>query len=127
MCKIPRLFEIMKEKDIKANKLSEIIKVSTGNISDWKSGRSTPSSEKLILLAQFFNVTTDYLLGLDEEPNKHSSSRENLSEQEVRMLKAFRNLTPEDRLIEIGRAEGIAEKYSPEQKENAEIKNAEIA
>lgn len=42
-----------------------------------------------------------------------------LSELEERMLMAFRNLTPEDRLIEIGKAEGIAEKYSPEQKEKA--------
>lgn len=58
-------------------------------------------------------VTDNYLLGLDEEPNRNSSG-ESLNEQEIRMLKAFRSLTPEDRLIEIGRAEGIAEKYSPE-------------
>ena len=43
------------------------------------------------------------------------------------MLETFRKLTFEDQLIEIGRIEGIYEKYSPEQKENAETKNAETA
>lgn len=36
---------------------------SSGNISDWRSGRSSPSTEKLIRCAEYFNCSIDYLLG----------------------------------------------------------------
>ena len=38
--KIPVLFELMKARGINSTQLSEAIGVSTGNISDWKKGRS---------------------------------------------------------------------------------------
>jgi len=63
MTKIPRLFELMDERGIKAVKLSADTKISTGNISDWKSGRCLPTVEKLNILADYFDVSTDYLLG----------------------------------------------------------------
>ena len=53
----------MKEKGITAKKLSEDTGISQGNISDWKSGRSKPSGDKLIVIANYFNVSVDYLLG----------------------------------------------------------------
>ena len=66
MTKIPVLFQLMDESGITAKALSAATGISTGNISDWKSGRSKPSSEKLTLLANFFHVSVDYLLGNDE-------------------------------------------------------------
>ena len=51
MTNIPKLFELMKEKGITAKKLSEDTGISQGNISDWKSGRSKPSGDKLIVIA----------------------------------------------------------------------------
>ena len=65
MTKIPKLFELMNQKNITAKQLSADLKISAGNISDWKSGRSMPSSEKLQLIADYFNVSTKYLLGND--------------------------------------------------------------
>ena len=63
MTNIPKLFELMKEKGITAKKLSEDTGISQGNRSDWKSGRSKPSGDKLIVIANYFNVSVDYLLG----------------------------------------------------------------
>lgn len=65
MTKIPKLFELMNQKNITAKQLSADLKISAGNISDWKSGRSMPSSEKLQLIADYFDVSTKYLLGDD--------------------------------------------------------------
>lgn len=70
MSKIPILFELMKNNKVTQQQLSEAVKVSQGNISDWKSGRSSPSIEVLPKIAEYFNVSVDYLLGLDDEPNK---------------------------------------------------------
>ncbi|MCH5323972.1 MAG: helix-turn-helix transcriptional regulator [Eubacterium sp.] len=66
MTKIPNLFKLLSERGITAAKLSLDTKISTGNISDWKSGRASPSIEKVIQLANYFNVSTDYLLGRED-------------------------------------------------------------
>ncbi len=67
MTKIPKLFELMKERNVTAKKLSDDTGISSGNISDWKSGRSKPSTEKLSKIAEYFGVTTDYLLGKEDD------------------------------------------------------------
>ena len=36
--------------------------ISTGNLGDWKRGKSTPSTNKLIEIAAFFNVSLDWLM-----------------------------------------------------------------
>ena len=66
MCKIPVLFILMEEKKVTQKALADAIGVSQGNISDWKSGRSSPSSDVLAKIAQFFNVPMDYILGNDD-------------------------------------------------------------
>lgn len=53
----------MSENNISGKQLAAVIGVSPGLISDWKSGRITPSKDNLIKLSEYFNVTTDYLLG----------------------------------------------------------------
>lgn len=115
MCKIPRLFKLIDERNITAKKLSEAISVSTGNISDWKSGRSTPSSEKIVLIAKYFNVSTDYLLGLTEEVWNNPKK---LSDSELELLEKFNKLLDIDKGRILDRMESIFESYSPEQKEN---------
>lgn len=67
MSKIPILFELMDQREITAKKLSIDTGISTGNISDWKSGRSKPSAEKLAILAKYFDVSVDYLLGTEKK------------------------------------------------------------
>lgn len=78
MTKIPKLFEIMQERGITPAKLSADTGISAGNISDWKSGRSKPSSERLAVLSKYLNVSTDYLLDNDpkEEPPLDKTDQE---------------------------------------------------
>lgn len=63
MTKIPRVFEIMKERGITAKKLADAVGVSQGNVSDWKSGRSAPTAAVMAKIADFLGVSSDYLLG----------------------------------------------------------------
>ena len=46
-----------------AAKVTAATGISSGNISDWLSGRSQPKAEALIKLADFFDCSVDYLLG----------------------------------------------------------------
>lgn len=76
--KIPILFELLSQRNVTAKKLSNDTGISTGNISDWKSGRAKPSTEKLTILATYFNVTTDYLLGNDTSETKDPATEEEI-------------------------------------------------
>ena len=54
--------------------LAEVLKVDTSMISLWENGKNYPEVVKLIEIAEYYNVTTDYLLGLsNEEPINNST------------------------------------------------------
>ncbi len=63
MLGLNNLFARLKDLEITPKKLSNDTGISTGNISDWKSGRSMPTATKLIILADYLNCSIDYLLG----------------------------------------------------------------
>ena len=60
------LENLMKEKAVNASALSKTTGISTGNLSDWKSGRSKPGLDALWALADYFCVSIDFLVGRAE-------------------------------------------------------------
>jgi transcriptional regulator with XRE-family HTH domain len=54
-------------------RLSETIGASTGLISAWKSGEKKPSFEYIPKLAEYFSVTTDYILCFSLESNPQNT------------------------------------------------------
>ncbi len=68
------LFKILEEKELSAKKLSDDTGISTGNISDWKSGRCMPSINALITIADYLNISIDYMVGRTDDPILHKKS-----------------------------------------------------
>lgn len=68
MANLDNLFIRINDLGINAKTLSENTGISTGNISDWKSGRSMPTAKKLISLADYLECSIDYLLGRTDTP-----------------------------------------------------------
>lgn len=62
-----RLRELRKNKNLSQKALAEILKTNNSSICDWECGRTEPDIETLAYMAMFFDVTTDYLLGLEDE------------------------------------------------------------
>lgn len=60
-----RLKELRLKKDLQQKELAEVLNTKQQNISRWEKGEFEPSFEQLIEIAEFFNVSTDYLLGLE--------------------------------------------------------------
>ena len=60
-----RLKELRIEKGVGQIELSKAIAVSKGIISLWENGLREPKLSNLIALAQFFEVSIDYLVGLE--------------------------------------------------------------
>ncbi len=59
---LTNLFNLLEE-DGAATGLSKATGISSGNICDWKSGRSKPNAETLVKVADYFSCSADYLLG----------------------------------------------------------------
>ncbi|MEQ2444500.1 helix-turn-helix transcriptional regulator [Pseudoflavonifractor sp. CLA-AP-H29] len=47
--------------------LADLLGVSVNQISEMERGRKTTSFERLVLLCQHYNVSSDYLLGLSDK------------------------------------------------------------
>ena len=60
-----RLKELRAVKNISQAKLAEAVNISISFVAEIEMGRSSVSTELLIALADFFGVSTDYLLGRD--------------------------------------------------------------
>lgn len=58
-----RFKELMDEKGLTAYKVAMDTNISQSTLSDWKNGRITPKMDKLIILAKYFDVDLDYLMG----------------------------------------------------------------
>jgi len=59
-----KALRILKNKSQK--EMAELLHVSQSTISHWKAGRKTPEVPMLITGAKFFDVSVDYLLGLED-------------------------------------------------------------
>ena len=86
--------------------LAKILGISQQTIGSWETGRTSPDLETLVKIAKFFNVSTDYLLGLTDIEQKKEpdnimpgiSLKNNieLSADEEELIKKYRQL-PADR------------------------------
>ena len=63
-----RIKELRKEFGLSQVELAMRMEVTKQTISNWENGNIQPSIDMLVGLANVFNVTTDYLLGLDDVP-----------------------------------------------------------
>lgn len=59
-----RIKELRTDKGLSQKVLGDKIGVQQGTVADYERGKACPSCEVILLLAQIFDTTTDYLLGL---------------------------------------------------------------
>ena len=64
-----RLRKLRLENKLTAKKMGAILKVSGSTISLYESGKRTPNKDLLLKMSDYFNVSTDYLLGKTDIPN----------------------------------------------------------
>lgn len=88
-----RLKSLRKEAGLTQKEIADHFKTSPQSYAQWEKGLRSPSKESLEKLAQFFNVSTDYLLGNSEL----KKPEEQLSNVELLFRKTSKNMTPEQK------------------------------
>ena len=57
---------LRKNKGLKQQELAEILGVKRNTYSDWENGKTEPSFDNLFKLADFFDISLDWLFGRDK-------------------------------------------------------------
>ena len=61
-----RIRELRLEKELNQQAIADILKIDRSNYSKYELGKLEPNNDMIIILAKFFEVTSDYLLGLED-------------------------------------------------------------
>lgn len=62
-----RLYALRKQKKLSQKELAQKLGVAQASINYWEKAQRTPSIDMVALIADFFNVSIDYLMGLDDK------------------------------------------------------------
>ncbi|MCH5300912.1 MAG: helix-turn-helix transcriptional regulator [Ruminococcus sp.] len=65
----PRLKDLREDKDLMQKEIAEILGIDQRVYSNYETGKREIPTRLLIILADFYNTTTDYILGRSNKPN----------------------------------------------------------
>lgn len=74
---------LRKQRGLSQEQLAETLGVSRQAVSKWEAGQSVPDIDKIVLICDYFGVTTDYILRNEELPKteqEHESQPDNLAQ-----------------------------------------------
>ena len=74
--------KLLNEKGVKTSQVSKATGISSVTFTDWKKGKSSPKTDKLQKIADYFNVTIEYLLTGNTQEKKERDYSLSIKEQE---------------------------------------------
>ena len=83
-----RLVQLRKELGLTQEEFAEKIGYTRTAVSAWEIGRNEPSNSDTLKIAEYFNVSTDYLLGKSDIRNMGQQIDDVLNEAMIGMSKA---------------------------------------
>ena len=84
-----KILNLIKESGLTDAAINKATGLTAGLITQWRKGAQKPSADAIVKIATYFNVTTDYLLGLSEA---QQASPSGLSMDEQRLVDGYRQL-----------------------------------
>ena len=92
---------LLNEHGVKKSKLLSDLKIGKNQFKYWEDKGNLPNGETLIKIAEYFNVTIDYLL-LGKEQTQSPLMKFDLTTDELKLINYFRELDPIDQDSFIG-------------------------
>ena len=101
-----RLRKKKKNKNINQQKLSNYLGYGYTAVANYESGRNEPAIDTLSKIAEYFDVTVDYLIGKEDNPKR----MDGISKPEAELIMSFRTMDNEDRRILLEMAKSLSSK-----------------
>ena len=99
-----RIKELREEKGLSQTEVARAIGGTQSNLAKWEKGTVQPTAEFIKKLADYFNVSTDYLLGRTDELGATLPIPNELPKEELELLRLYRELPPEFKHALLGSA-----------------------
>lgn len=94
-----RIKQLASEHAMSIAELERKLNFANGSISKWD--KQSPSMDRITVVADYFNVTTDYLIGRNQTPKdateKETKELKNILQNEAGLTYSQETVTPEDR------------------------------
>ena len=108
-----KLKELRESKGLSQQKFANMMNISQGTVGNWESGIREPNFETISKIANFFDVSVDYILGrVDEKQNKPGETelednliiyqrngktvRKKMSKEQMNLLASMIDAIPEE-------------------------------
>jgi len=108
-----RIFEILQKKNISQKQFSEKTGIPQSTISEWKSKKTNPSSEKIMLICEVLDVTPEWLLsGAENEGKRGNKSDWYVIDKDTDIgliIDRYNNMDPKQRDRLIGYIDAMTE------------------
>lgn len=102
------LRELRIERNLTQHDMARYLNCSDNKYASWEQGRTQPSIEDLITLADYFQVGIDFLVGHSEADGVvYSADAPALSSDEQELLDGFRQLNAAGRSRILGNVQGL--------------------
>ena len=91
-----RIRDIRKQNGVTMKELGKAVGVGESTISMYENGKRQPDNSMLLKIADYFNVSVDYLLGRDEQQKMPTVEDDGLSDRQRAFMESVRSMSPED-------------------------------
>jgi transcriptional regulator with XRE-family HTH domain len=89
-----RLRALRKQKKIRQKDLADIMKVSASTVTRWEKGQNEPDTEKIREIADYFQVSADYLIGNSNDPTPTEEIRRDVQSSTPDLKKLLKETKP---------------------------------
>ena len=79
--------------------LAKELHVSKQTLSAWRTGVRSPKQPTIIMIAQYFNVSVEWLMGFDVEVTKKPTVDDGLTDGQRQLIEFARSLTEEQAAV----------------------------
>ncbi|KJS67140.1 MAG: hypothetical protein JL50_08915 [Peptococcaceae bacterium BICA1-7] len=95
-----RLKELRESKNLSQRQLAKLLNVAPSTLAMYEVDKREPDFDTLKKIANFFSVTTDYLLGITDTPSRSTTPKtQSVEEQIMAILGMYNDLTQEEKKI----------------------------
>lgn len=108
-----KIKELREESSYTQRTLAKKLNISSSTLAMYETGKRDPDTATLARIAEFFQVSTDYLLGLSELRAQPADST-NLSQDEIELLHYYRKMQEHQKDVVLK----VAETISPKEQEH---------
>lgn len=84
-----RIKFLREEKELSQLEFSKVLNISNSTLSQYEAGNRMPGDEIKKKIAEYFNVSLDYLMGASDIRNPYESTEEDLTNEEKKLLETI--------------------------------------